>query len=332
MAVKAMGLRSSHLGCTAIAVAVGLGISLVAVTPAAAADTTPPELVDVSLSTDAVSVAGLNFKRVTILVHLTDDTGVVEYRLPDDEFTPFVSLTRDKPGGHDTRPLSRSSGTRTDGVWTADVLMPSTYDGTWRVSRVRAEDDSSNVLDVDPATIGIVRTLEVTGTRQPHLTLDFLPARPSGRARAHGRLTTDTGRPISGRVMFVEFVQADWPFPGPRRRVTTKADGTHHFRMPTRYDGACVDVVAPVPARLYFDRLTVAWITGACGGPRPASIPPPPSDTLAAEPTGNVPGSPSGLAALAALLSIVVLRRRLVNAHGPALGRRQAGRPPTSAH
>jgi hypothetical protein len=182
---------------------------------------------------------------------------------------------------------------------------------------VHAEDASFNVLDIDPATIGIVRTLEVTGSRQPRLTLEFeeAPANPLHRSSAHGRLTTHTGRPISGHAMFVQFFEPDVPFPGPMSRVTTDADGRYHFRMPAIYVYACVNLVAPVPVGQYYDPLAVAVITSECGFPEPATIPPPPTDAARPGPKGSDSGLLFGLSALAAILTLMACRRRLSQAN-----------------
>jgi hypothetical protein len=252
-----------------ILVVAALVVGLVSPPPALAADTSPPELVDVTLSTSAVTVSGLDFERVTVSVHLTDDTGVVA--IAGDEFdprSPSVTLARDAEST-DTRYPRLTSGTAADGIWSVDVLVPSTYDGTWRVTEVAATDGLS-YLSVDPQDLGLVRTLDVTGTHQPRLAMWFRPhpaivGRP---VSVRGRLTfADTGEPIGGKVLFSGFLEGVCGRGGPR--VVSNANGFYEFTVPDLFEfPTCVTLIAPVPARPTFDPNAVAFIAKRTGTPQ----------------------------------------------------------------
>jgi len=179
---------------------------------AAAADPPPPTLVDVQLSRTAVTVSGLRTVEVTVSVHLVDPAGVAETSNPEIPAPwPLVGLTR--TSGRSTsgapqsvyRDLDLTSGTAQDGTWTAKLLVPSTYEGTWQVSYLAAQDGDGGSLFVDPRTAGITRTLTVTATHQPSLSFGFAPAVVVGAATSvavKGRaVDADTGAPIAGLLL-----------------------------------------------------------------------------------------------------------------------------------
>jgi hypothetical protein len=157
--------------------AVLLGVVLVltgAATPAAAAappDSAPPTLVDIEFTPDAVAVAGLALVPVTVNVHLTDESGVQAVHSSTDGSFPFILVNRVSGGSRLTEvaTLSLTSGTIQDGVWSASVQVPSTWNGQWQVTTVVAVDTVSNKLEIDPRTTPIEAALAVTGTHQPAL-------------------------------------------------------------------------------------------------------------------------------------------------------------------
>jgi hypothetical protein len=67
------------------------------------------------------------------------------------------------------------SGTATDGIWRAEVNVPSTWNGRWQVTLVAAYDTEFNRLEVDPRTQGIAPALTVTGTHQPAMSFGLVP-------------------------------------------------------------------------------------------------------------------------------------------------------------
>lgn len=250
--------------------------SLLGALPVAAADADPPQLVDVTLSTSAISVAGLDVETITVSVHLTDDVGV-EPRFDMSFFPwPHVVLSR-TDGKTGAWRLTLASGTPADGIWTGEVIVASTDDGLWRVSAVRAMDTSANELDIDPATVGIVRTLDVTGTHQPRLSFGFAPkpATPGQPIIAKGRLTyADTGQPIPGQVLLVGYDNscADYDALG-GRRIRTNTNGYYRFAVPLIEDSvflSCVFLVRPLPVSPSgsFNSLDVGIIAARGGFPQ----------------------------------------------------------------
>jgi hypothetical protein len=158
-------------------------------------DTSPPQVKDVRFSRTSVAVAGLAVVPVTVSVHLTDTSGVAE--IPYD-MSPSPQLTLSTvPGfGSRLRPvLSRTSGTATDGTWSATVNVPSTWNGTVRITAVDAVDRAGNRLS-DELTAARSPALRVTGTHRPALTFRYALL-AGGGFRIHGRAYfTDTRRPI----------------------------------------------------------------------------------------------------------------------------------------
>jgi hypothetical protein len=195
-----------------VLVGAALAPGLVSGSPAAAAEPAPPTLVDVRLSRTTVAVRGLATVAVTVSVHLTDPSGVVESSNPEIPAPwPLVQLTKvsgPKTGGAPTyaaRDLDLTSGTPQDGSWTTTIKVPSTYEGTWQVTNVTAQNKAGGTLSVDPRTKGITRTLGVTGSHQPALSFGFAPPVVVGAQRrfdVKGRaVDADTGAPVKGLVL-----------------------------------------------------------------------------------------------------------------------------------
>jgi hypothetical protein len=172
------------------------------------AETNPPTLVDVQFSSTAVTVSGINYARVRVTANLTDASGVQEVSDMSSLFSyPYLQFQR---VGSSKRieglQLSLASGNAQDGMWSADWLVPSTFDGSWQISRVQAYDTQFNFLDVDPRTQGKTRTLIVTGTHRPSITMGFSPQPVSStqlltvKGRAY---YTDTGAGIASYKILV---------------------------------------------------------------------------------------------------------------------------------
>lgn len=226
--------RLSRAGTVLLCVAGGI---LLASPPAvAAADTTAPTLEGITLSTNAVSVSGVDLVPVTVAVRLADDTGVVVGGQAEDAQLPNVLLEGEFDGRPRSEPveLAHTSGTPQDGVWSATVQVPSTWDGHWEISRVQAMDDAGNQLRVDPRTVGITAALDVTGTHQPAITWKFVPdlVIGDGPVTIRGRLyDSESGEGFGNQpISFVEdnlCVEGGATFNG-----TTAADGTFSRRYP----------------------------------------------------------------------------------------------------
>ncbi|MBO4205868.1 hypothetical protein [Micromonospora echinofusca] len=141
-------------------------------------------------------------------MHLTDESGVEESTGMDGVSTPLALLQRVSAGARQTAgaELALSSGTAQDGVWSATIQVPSTWDGQWQVTRVVASDTFGNKLDVDPRTQSQSASLRVTGTHQPALTLTFVPdpVLGDGRLTMQGRAYyVDTGAGIPDLGLFI---------------------------------------------------------------------------------------------------------------------------------
>ncbi|HYN96148.1 MAG TPA: hypothetical protein VES42_20070 [Pilimelia sp.] len=164
--------------------------------PVPSTDTTPPRVEDVRFSRASVRVAGLALVPVTVSVRITDASGVDE--VPH-AMTPSPSLVLSPVPGFRSllRPvLTRTSGTPTNGVWSATVNVPSTWNGTVRITTVNVADRAGNVLNKE-LTGALAPALRVRGTHRPALTFRY-SLLDGGGFRVHGRAYfTDTGRPIA---------------------------------------------------------------------------------------------------------------------------------------
>jgi hypothetical protein len=169
----------------------------------ASSDTSPPRIRAVWFSRRSVAVSGLAVVPVTVSVRVTDPSGVAENPHGFDA-SPQVTLGP-VPGFHSQlRPtLARTSGTVTDGIWSATINVPSTWNGTVRVTSVGAADRVGNVRR-DELTGARAPALRVRGTHRPALTLHYslLPdgLRITGRA-----YFTDTRRPLARTPLATSF-------------------------------------------------------------------------------------------------------------------------------
>ena len=154
---------------TAAGLAAAAALTLLGAPPAAAAaaaDTAPPQLGRVTFSRAAVNVSGLNVVPVTVSVRLSDPSGISE--IPQ-AMTPSPHLTLGPVPGSRSQlhpVLTRTSGSSTDGVWSATVGVPSTWNGVVRVTSVGATDGAGNVLYAD-RTGTRTPALRVRGTHRP---------------------------------------------------------------------------------------------------------------------------------------------------------------------
>jgi hypothetical protein len=163
--------------------------------PAASTDTTPPRIRAIWFSRRSVAVSGLAVVPVTVSVRVTDPSGIAE-NMVGSGASPQLTLGP-VPGFQSTlRPtLTRVSGTVTDGIWSARINVPSTWNGTVRVTSVGATDLAGNERR-DELTGPRAAALRVRGTHRPALSLHYT-LRPGGfqiRGRAY---YTDTRRPLA---------------------------------------------------------------------------------------------------------------------------------------
>jgi len=231
----------------------------------------------VTLSRSSVAVSGLNTVTVTVMVHLTDPVGVVESSASETGAPlPQVGLSRvSSPGtagapSQDSRDLNLASGTGRDGVWTAAIRVPSTYDGSWQVTAVWATNSQDGSLFVDPRKVGITRTLTVRGSRQPSLSLGFSPKVPVGNQAVNikGRaVDADTGRPLAGILLNLGAGSENCGVfdYGGAGSVTTNAKGYYVFRRAPDANVFCVISTIP-PKRGAIDRYSTTTLLYRSGG------------------------------------------------------------------
>ncbi|NJP30609.1 hypothetical protein [Micromonospora thermarum] len=215
----------------------------------AAADTAPPVLAGITVSPDAVSVAGLDLVPVTVTAYLTDETGVEKASDMGGGNMPFVALKRVAGGTASTQyaELSLTSGTPQDGRWTATIQVPSTWNGQWEISKLVAVDAAFNRLDIDPPETPD-NTLDVTGTHLPAVTMRFVPDPlvGDGPLTVEGRFYyEDTGEGIPNQPIFFGHDNLCVEYSA-EPNGTTNADGTFSKVYP-KGDGylQCVGILRP---------------------------------------------------------------------------------------
>jgi hypothetical protein len=211
-----------------------------------AADTSPPRVSQVTFSRASVAVRGLAVVPVRVSMRVTDPSGVLDN--PHD-MNPSPSLTLGPVPGFRSqlRPvLTRTSGSATDGVWSATVNVPSTWHGTVRIVAVGAMDRAGNEL---AAALSGSRSpaLRVRGTHRPALTFRY-SLLAGGGFRIHGRAYyTDTGRPLRRQPLATAY-DSNCDFDGGATdNVVTDARGTFEKRFPGGGEGAagCVALIGP---------------------------------------------------------------------------------------
>lgn len=215
-----------------------------------AVDTQPPRVHSVSFSRTRVKVSGLRVVPVRVAVHLSDPSGVQEVgggldTLPRMILGPTPGFrSRTYPA------LERTSGTARNGVWSATVHVPSTWNGTVRVMSVSVADRAGNVLPHwSPGAKG--PKLRVTGTHRPALTFHYSLLK-SGGFRLHGRAYfTDTGRPIANRRMTASVEQGCLVDGAVAKNIRTDSRGYYEkvFRTPDKKVVGCVVLTGPTAPR-----------------------------------------------------------------------------------
>ncbi|MFI7578587.1 hypothetical protein [Micromonospora sp. NPDC049497] len=225
------------------------GMVVAAPAAVAATDTAPPVLESITVSPDAVSVAGLDLVPVTVTAHLTDETGVERISEVGGGNMPFVVLKRVAGGDPSTQAaeLSLTSGTPQDGRWSATIQVPSTWNGQWEVSQLVAMDSAFNKLEVDPPETPDTG-LDVTGTHLPAVIMRFVPDPlvGDGPLTVEGRFYyEDTGAGIPNQPIFFGHDNLCVEYSA-EPNGTTNADGTFSKVYP-KGDGylQCVGILRP---------------------------------------------------------------------------------------
>jgi hypothetical protein len=221
--------RTVHL---ALAVAVsGALVATGAPSATAATDKSPPRVRDIAFSRTSVAVRGLAVVPVRVSMRVSDPSGVTA--------TPRLALS--PVPGHQGKlwpVLTRTSGTATDGVWSATVNVPSTWNGVVRVVAAGAAESITAVRG--PA-------LRVRGTHRPALSFTY-SALATGGFRIHGRATyTDTGRAIKRLPLATAYDSNCDLEGGGRNDITTDSRGYYEKLFPRGEEAAagCVALIGP---------------------------------------------------------------------------------------
>lgn len=223
--------RSVHL---AFAVAVSGALVATGVPSAAAAtDKSPPQIRDIGFSRTSVAVRGLAVVPVRVSMRISDRSGV----------TAAPRLALSPVPGHQQKlwpVLTRTSGSATDGVWSATVNVPSTWNGVVRVISASAADRSGN-----EATATSSAALRVRGTHRPALSFQYSML-AGGGFRIHGRATwTDTGRAIKRLPLATAYDSNCDLDGGGRNDISTDSRGYYEKRFPNGGEAAaaCVALI-----------------------------------------------------------------------------------------
>ena len=208
------------------------------------ADKSPPQVRDVKFSRASVAVRGLAVVPVRVSMRVTDPSGV---RDNPHDMNPSPQLVLGPVPGHQSklRPvLTRTSGTATDGTWSATVNVPSTWNGTVRIISVGATDKAGNELSTALSGARSPK-LRIRGTHQPALTLQYSTL-AGGGFRIHGRASyTDTGRPLS-RQKLATALDSGCDFDGgAKNNIVTDARGNYEkqFRAGGAGNAGCVALI-----------------------------------------------------------------------------------------
>lgn len=241
-------ITAAHL---TVAVALSGALLATGAPPATAArpalvstDKSPPQVRDVKFSRASVAVRGLAVVPVRVSMRVTDPSGV---RDNPHDMNPSPQLVLGPVPGHQSklRPvLTRTSGTATDGIWSATVNVPSTWNGTVRIVSVGAMDKAGNELSTALSGARSPR-LRVRGTHRPALTFQYSML-AGGGFRIHGQASfTDTGRPLS-RQKLATALDSGCDFDGgARNNIVTDARGNYEkrFRDGGAGDAGCVALI-----------------------------------------------------------------------------------------
>jgi hypothetical protein len=232
--------------------------------PAVAADTAAPEVVDVSFSRSRVAVSGVRLVPVILRVHLTDESGVRHVLSPEGFINSPLARIERISGGQPrvvSAELALESGTSRDGVWSAVIQVPSTWNGVWAVTYLTAWDVAFNNVEVDPRTVGMDRRLRVRGSHLPAVTLQFVPdPLPADTpVRMKGRFYyRDTGAPIRHQPIFIGFDNMCIEFPAtPNARTDRHGRYSITFSPDRAFALHCVGILRPSNLSFYPDFIVV---------------------------------------------------------------------------
>ncbi len=245
-----------------------------------------------SLSKPSVAVAGLNLAPVTVTVK----GGYASTDPLDANITFYAILQRTGGSGPLTylvsTDLPRTAGTVQDGTWSGPVNVPSTANGTFKVTGVFAGSYFPGSGDMTDPTPVNGPTLAVTGLHLPKLAASVSPkVVPFGSPYSIRWAVIDstTGKPYGTRIQVFLGIDNGCVEPGPGSLVRTDTNGIvtkaytaadANFGNCLRIFGAPTDtarlglavarpgIVAAIPSRTSAPVGTVVPVNGSvAGGP-----------------------------------------------------------------
>lgn len=170
-----------------------LASTFVLAPPALAADTTPPTVVDLTVTPSSVTIDGLGYTKVVVSVHLQDASGICTAPTSTDcnvdvdpmaSFfgypTPLVRFAEpaQAPGMFFETQFSAmrlTSGSVTDGWWSMTRIATGTWNGTVPAIRIAAFDTAGNKTDIDPRNTTLARTLTVHAVNPARISYGVSP-------------------------------------------------------------------------------------------------------------------------------------------------------------
>jgi hypothetical protein len=286
-----MGLRTAFSAAVSLVLAAVVAPVASAVPERASSPDPNLTVTSVSLGREAVAVSGLNAVVVPVTVvggYKTTESGTV-----------FLNVFLDRTGG--TGParymvaalLALDSGTVQNGTWKGSLYVPSTANGTFRVSGVMQGtiiDGSDGSMTTPTPFAG--PTITVTGVHQPRIGVSIIPkVVPFGSAYTARVAITDstTGKPYGSKIN----VQITWD------NLCVEHDGDRYLTntsgiVDRPYPAAAADALNCVRLRgRAFDTASLGWWVA-----RPGIVGATPSRTSAPVGTvvpvnGTVAGAPS---------------------------------------
>jgi hypothetical protein len=192
-----------------------LTLAMGPVTPATGATAASVTITSLSFDRSSVAPSGLNHEKVKISVGLSSSSDIdiwcamslVPPQGPTvtiQRITPVDPRTKgDLVPSSFTGVLDLAAGTLSSGVWATSVTVPSTWTGTWQVSRISAcTGGTIEPVEIDPRSVGRTVSLAVAGSHVPRLSAGATPSPLALNAKsftAKGRLyDTDTGAGLPG--------------------------------------------------------------------------------------------------------------------------------------
>lgn len=210
-----------------------------------AADTTPPQLVSLSLSATNLEVSDSN-QTLTVVTRITDDLSGMSAPVPGVSSVAsfsitFLSPSRNQQAGIGSIAGQRASGNERDGVYTNQLVLPRySESGLWTAQYANLRDAVGNARTLDYATfvrLGIPAEFNVTGTSDTtppgFISFSFSPdsidTSSSNRIQFTARLKDDLSgiAPDTGSWDFFADSRAEFRSPSGRQgfSVTFRSSG-----------------------------------------------------------------------------------------------------------